>query len=771
MSKSVKKSKKSRSLVATLALAFLGLSVVVLVAASIIQMAYNFRAQQKTVASEQQLIAQEAANTVASFIQEKFSILETAVKLDNLGVVSLEEQNNTLENLLGLDRAFRQLALLDAQDQELVKVSRISQAAAEEFVSRADDNLLGQVKQGDRYISPIYIDELTSEPIVIIAVPAEDIFGDFQGTLLAEVNLKFMWDLVDSLEIGKTGQAYVVDKQGNLIASKDNGRVLMGENVAHLREVGEFVNSSAPADVTGAGMSRGIDDKGTFSVDTYVVGTYVPLGTPDWAVVTELPIKEAYQTVITGVAYSVAFIVFIAVVAGVAGVFVARRLAVPLRKLTETSARIAGGEYDLEASVEGPTEVNQLAGAFNSMTAQLHELIDSLGQRVTDRTQRLEMLATLSERLSAILDVEQLLTELVNQVKERFGYYHAHVYLLDENRQNLVMTAGAGRAGAEMKAQGHQISLNAPTSLVARAARTSQIVWVDNVREAEDWLPNQLLPDTYSEMAVPIVLEGQVVGVLDVQEDEIAGMDEGDASLLRSLANQVAVAIRNARLFAEVEAALASAAAAQEQYIGQAWETMKAERQGAKYQYHQAGTAALDKTILAQLEQEAAARDKPAVVALSGGAKSGQMELNTGVEDIDNLQDSGSETQKQTALVTPIRLQNQTIGTINLVETGGQHQWNDLELMLVQAVADQVAQAAENLRLFEETQDRAGREKTIREITDKLKTARSLDMLLETAARELGLRLGARHTVLEMGIETNTNGLDVHELTGVETDG
>ena len=101
--------------------------------------------------------------------------------------------------------------------------------------------------------------------------------------------------------------------------------------------------------------------------------------------------------------------------------------------------------------------------------------------------------------------------------------------------ENLVVAAGTGEAGAEMKAKGHSIRLDARTSLVARAARSGEIVRVDDVREAEDWLPNPLLPHTCSEMAVPIILEGGVVGVLDVQEDKIVGLDEGDANLLRSL--------------------------------------------------------------------------------------------------------------------------------------------------------------------------------------------------------------------------------------------
>jgi nitrate/nitrite-specific signal transduction histidine kinase len=318
---------------------------------------------------------------------------------------------------------------------------------------------------------------------------------------------------------------------------------LRGENVSHLKEVAEYISNPTMVDETGASIARGIEG-------TLIVGTYVPLGTPDWAVMTELPVREAYGEVILGIGISTLVMVVMAILTGLIGVYVSRRLAVPLRNLTETATQIAEGELDLEAAVEGPTEVTHLAGAFNSMTAQLRELIGSLEQRVASRTQRLEMLATLSERLTAILNFEQLLTELVDQVKERFDYYHAHVYILDENGQNLVMTAGAGQAGAEMKARGHHIPLDAPTSLVARAARSGEIVWIDNVREAEDWLSNPFLPDTYAEMAVPIILEGQVVGVLDVQEDEIGGLDEADANLLRSLANQVAVAIRNARLFA-----------------------------------------------------------------------------------------------------------------------------------------------------------------------------------------------------------------------------
>ena len=169
---------------------------------------------------------------------------------------------------------------------------------------------------------------------------------------------------------------------------------------------------------------------------------------------------------------------------------------------------------------------------------------------------QLETVSQVGQRATSVLDLEELLSVVVNQIKDNFGYYHAHIYLLDEEKQNLMMVEGTGEVGAKLKAKGHHIPLDTKVSLVARTANTGEIVWIDNVREAPDWLPNELLPDTYAEMAIPIIYEDKVLGVLDVQENQIAAFDEGDASLMRSLAHHVAVALTNAHLFGKQAKAL-----------------------------------------------------------------------------------------------------------------------------------------------------------------------------------------------------------------------
>ena len=420
---------------------------------------------------------------------------------------------------------------------------------------------------------------------------------------------------------------------------------------------------------------------------------------------------------------------------GIASFLIARQISQPIQTLAAAAEKVGQGDFEIDVEVRSKDEVGQLAAAFKVMAYQLRDLVNTLEQQVAARTQRLEIVAVLSERLNAILDFDQLLLELVNQVKNSFDYYHAHVYIIDHEYQNLVMTAGAGEAGAKMKAQSHQIALNAPTSLVARAARTGEIVWVENVREAKDWLPNPLLPDTYSEMAVPIIIEGHVVGVLDVQQNRVAGLDEGDAGLLRSLANQVAVTIRNARLFNKVETALAEARAVQEQYMEQAWEKIKIEqRRGGQYVYVAPKAAPLDeakKKMMTETRRQVLANKRLEVVAVNGGDVTAR------------------------SLVAPITIHAKTIGALQLHTSSDNPSWSGDDLAVIEAVVDQLAQTADNLRLFDETRNRVGREQTIREITEKMRAAISLDQLVKITAEELGQRLSAGHAVVEFGIETD----------------
>ncbi|MCB9135629.1 MAG: GAF domain-containing protein [Anaerolineales bacterium] len=223
----------------------------------------------------------------------------------------------------------------------------------------------------------------------------------------------------------------------------------------------------------------------------------------------------------------------------------------PLQTLTTTANTIATGNLDRRADITSQDEVGTLAVAFNSMTAQLQEILQNLEQRVADRTKALATSAEVSRRLSTILDLSQLLKEVVDQIQQAFQYYHAHIYLFDETYTRLVMVGGTGEAGRTMLANKH--ALPAGRGLVGRAGETNQVVLVPLTTADPNWLPNPLLPETKAELAVPIAIGNQVLGVLDVQHNLENGLRQEDADLLQAIASQVAIAIQNARSYTQTQ--------------------------------------------------------------------------------------------------------------------------------------------------------------------------------------------------------------------------
>ena len=270
-----------------------------------------------------------------------------------------------------------------------------------------------------------------------------------------------------------------------------------------------------------------------------------------WYVVFHQNNDEALTPVADQNQLSLVITIFSVGIVSLIAVGLAQILSRPISRLTSVTEKVGSGDLTIRASIESEDEIGTLSKAFNQMTDRLQETLQSLEKRVAERTMVIETSAEISHRLSTILDQRQLVFAVVEEIHRAFNYYHAQIYLFDEWNSNLVMVGGTGEAGRILLAQGHTI----PTGkgLVGRAASTNAIVLVPDTSQDANWLPNPLLPETLSEIAVPIAMGDRVLGVIDVQHNSVNGVSQIDSDLLSSIAAQVAVALQNAQNYTNAQ--------------------------------------------------------------------------------------------------------------------------------------------------------------------------------------------------------------------------
>ena len=367
--------------------------------------------QQRAIANEQRLAAKGAADVVHNFIEEKFRILDQAADLNNLAT-KVDRRVLVTDKLLGRNPEFRQMFLLDAQGTELYKTSRLSLLSSDP-VSQFKAALLADTQSGKRYISPVYIDPATNEPLVLIAVPANDIFREAHGAYVAEVNLKFMWDLVAHIQIQNNGSAYVVDTQGTLLAYKDVSLVLARKNVSALPIVHVFIQNGP--EVTNDdfnAFSKGIEG-------TWVAASHAHLDTPNWAVVVETPIIDAYRPLIEILISLVLTIVISILAIFFLTTFVMRMIVTPIVRLRDATKEMSAGNFHTRVTLSSKSEIGQLADSFNAMAASLEELYKNLDTKVQEKTAELEKkLTELGTMNKLMVDRELKMIELKKEIKE-----------------------------------------------------------------------------------------------------------------------------------------------------------------------------------------------------------------------------------------------------------------------------------------------------------------------------------------------------------------
>ncbi len=380
----------------------------------------------------------------------------------------------------------------------------------------------------------------------------------------------------------------------------------------------------------------------------------------------------------------------------VGGIVSANYLAKPIIGLRDMANQISRGDFNFRITdIPRTRELAELALDFNTMTENLSRLINDLEERVQERTagitkktDQLRAASYIARQTSDAPDLASILNIVVNLITGQFGFYHAGIFLLNETGEEAILQTASSDGGKRMVERGHSLTVGAQ-GIVGYVASQKKVRIALDVGSDAVFFNNPDLPMTRSEVALPLLIRNKVLGVLDIQSDQPQAFRMEDVDVLQTLADQVAVAIENARLLSESEAAILQLEAVSTLRVKEAW-SKKLQDQKHAFTYTPLG-------VRAEASSQASESD----------------------------------------LKTSIVLRGQEIGSLALARKDNQN-WNKTDEDLIREVAYQVGLAVDNLRLLEDAQQRARQEQTIGELATRFGQSLDIDGLLQTAARELG---------------------------------
>jgi GAF domain-containing protein/HAMP domain-containing protein len=665
--------------------------------------------------TQRQLIG--TGTSAASTINEFINVIKEDLLATGDALATSHDPGEILRRALDRDRELRifELAIIDPQGRVLEQRRRVGQAEP----TVTEQPWLATVEIGSVYVGPVDYEKY-GVPFVDIAAPIIDEEGYFAATLVAEVDLGSLWDEIRETPVGETGYIYVTDSRGYYLAYPK--MQLVGPDDT-LRDQSGYT----PKEIAEASFVRPY----TSLEGKTVASTAIPLDAAPWYVVVEQPVGEAWRVFLLLSVTLLALLLIVGLLVYSIIGFTRRRITIPLLTLRDAVDVLRQGNLGHRIDIQTRDEFGELASTFNTMANQLQEMVGTLEQRVAERTRGLQAAAEVSRATTSVLDPEQLLRQVVDLVRDRFNLYYAGLFLIEEepgtDRTFAVLRAGTGEAGRRMVAQRHSLEVGGDSMIGQCVVRAEARIALDVGEEAAHF-DNPLLPETRSEMALPLRSRDRVIGAMTVQSVREAAFDEADIAVMQTVADQVAVAIDNARLFADTETALAELETTHRRYLGRAWEEYAAPREISGYEQTDGGIEPIGKEMLAETQQAVMER-RPVTMGGDGGEQAGE----------------------SPTLVVPISLRGQPIGALGFRNPEGRRQWNDDDVALADAVAEQLALAVDNLRLLDETQRRAAREQLTTGVTARMRETLDIETVLQTAIREIGDALHLAKVQVRMG--------------------
>ena len=375
-------------------------------------------------------------------------------------------------------------------------------------------------------------------------------------------------------------------------------------------------------------------------------------------------------------------------------------------------------------------ELNQANQELESLTSNLEQRvnertaeIESVNKQTQRRASQLKAVTELSEAIAQLQDLNEIFPATTKLISERFGFYHVGIFLIDRDHEYAVLQAANSEGGQQMLARNHRLKLG--VGVVGFCAQTGQPRIALDVGADAVFFNNPDLPNTRSEVALPMNSRGSTIGVLDVQSTEAGAFSGEDLQVLTALANQVAIALENARLLTETRTALLQVQDIYDEFTRTAWTrtVTQTDQRGFRFQ-------------TGRIELLQNALQTPEVTS---ALQSGQAMAN---------QTNGSG-EKRAALAVPVKLRNEVIGILHVESNDPSKHWQEDEISLVQAVAERAAFAMENARLFQDARRRAAKERLISEASARISGALNIENILQTTAEELERVLGGSEILIQ----------------------
>lgn len=714
---------------------------------------FGFQTGRQQVTNQLEAVAALKESQIDSWLEDQRVSFETIAR-PGFGARSLQDylegdpsRPTTLTAQIRALDEFKRLAASNSAFVEIFFADVDGQVQISTNTERLGTVIAGQPYfrsglQGYNVQAPVYSTTL-GEPVSYLSRP---IFNTTEprpgqqplGVLVARLNLDVLDTiLTEQAGLGETGETYLVSGAFDLLTpSNDPEEYPVGFTV--VRTTG----SLRGGETRGNGSALYIDYRGV-----PVLGVYRWVSSLHTLLMVEQNQEEVFAALQLNVLLNVGIAILTASLALAIAISLAQNISEPIVALAGDASRIASGEIERIETLEREDEIGDLSQALNTMTGRLQENVENLESIVAERTREVERRAAylhaaaeVGKAATQIYRLSDLLTPVTHLVSEQFGFYHVGIFLLDETREFAVLQAANSEGGWRMLARGHRLKVG-EQGIVGYVTSAGQPRIQQHVGEDAVYYANPDLPYTRSEVALPLKAGGELLGALDVQSTEEEAFGQDDVEVLQVLADQVALAIANARLFEQLQESIESERRAFGELSREAW------------------------AEILQARQISAVRSDARGVVVADFDWTG--EARRALEEGQLVQPGLDAANQRYPLAIPVRVRgNVVVGVLDTYKPAEEGGWTTQELEALQALSEQLGIALENARLFEQTQRLAQRERIAADVSGKVWSSSDVETILQTAVQELGRALHASKGSIRLRLADESPSSNGHSSNG-----